>query len=124
MLMTIGQFSKITGFSIDTIRYYEKEKIINIDRDSIGRRVFSDSDVAWMIFIKKLKETGMPLKNIQHYSELRYQGDSTMVERLKLLENHKTDMIDNMNEMNNHLLNLDEKIDYYKKKIDHSEVEN
>lgn len=124
MLMTIGQFSKITGFSIDTIRYYEKEKIINIDRDSIGRRIFSDSDVAWMIFIKKLKETGMPLKNIQHYSELRYQGDSTMVERLKLLENHKNDMIDNMNEMNNHLLNLDEKIDYYKKKIDHSELEN
>lgn len=37
MIYSIGTFSELTGFSIDTIRYYEKQGIILTKRDLNNR---------------------------------------------------------------------------------------
>ena len=37
----------------------------------VNRRCYSDKDLSWIEFIKRLKDTGMPIKEIQHYAELR-----------------------------------------------------
>ena len=41
------------------MRYYEKKGLIRVNRDNSGRRCYSESDVEWIKFIKKLKDTGM-----------------------------------------------------------------
>ncbi len=43
----IGEFAKITGFSIHTLRYYEKEHLIMPARNSSNRRCYSDKDIEW-----------------------------------------------------------------------------
>lgn len=87
-MYSIGEFSKLTQLSIDTLRFYEKEGLLFPERDSANRRCYSDHDLEWTAFIQRLKGTGMPLKTIKTYSDLRRTGETTYQERLDLLEAH------------------------------------
>lgn len=117
IIMTIGEMSKKTNLPESTLRYYEKKKLLIVERDSNGRRVYSESDIEWIKFIRRLKETGMILKDIQHYSELRYLGQKTMPERLEMLQIHRKYVLDQQLKWNEYLQNLDSKIDFYQKSI-------
>lgn len=118
MQYSIGQFSKLINISEYTLRYYENEKLITPDRDNNGRRYYNDSDISWIEFIKRLKDTGMPIKEIWKYAELRSAGDSTLQERMDLLIKHQDTLQRKISELifNNEKLN--EKIDYYRQMID------
>lgn len=118
MKYSIGQFSKLINISEYTLRYYENEKLITPDRDNNGRRYYNDSDISWIEFIKRLKDTGMPIKEIRKYAELRSAGDSTLQERMDLLIKHQDTLQRKISELifNNEKLN--EKIDYYRQMID------
>lgn len=115
--MTIGEMSKKINLPESTLRYYEKKKLLIVERDKHGRRVYSESDVEWIKFIRRLKETGMLLKDIQHYSELRYAGRETMPERLKMLQIHREYVLEQQLQWKEYLQNLDNKIEYYKESI-------
>lgn len=117
MNYSIGQFSTITNISSPTLRYYEKEQLLVTNRDSIGRRFYTKEDMAWILFIKKLKDTGMSIKEIREYAILRYQGDSTMQQRLEILEKHKAFVMEEKEKWERNLQNLDEKIEIYKSKL-------
>ncbi|MDO5783884.1 MAG: MerR family transcriptional regulator [Eubacteriales bacterium] len=115
--MTIGEISEKTSLPESTLRYYEKKKLIKVSRDKNGRRDYVESDIEWIKFIRRLKETGMLLKDIQRYSELRYAGDSTMPERLKILQLHRQYVLEQQCKWNEYLQNLDHKIAFYKQSI-------
>ncbi|MEF1288846.1 MerR family transcriptional regulator [Vibrio sp. M260118] len=117
--MDIKHFSELVGLSAHTIRYYEKIDLLRgIKRDSGGRRYFTEHDVRWVQFIVRLKETGMPLKSIKQYSDLRHQGDSTLTARKELLEQHRNHLKAELEKQQNHLSALDAKITYYQGEID------
>jgi len=87
--MNIQTFSKLTKVSAHTLRYYEKIGLIKqIERNTSGHRYFTQKDIVWVEFIKRLKDTGMPLKQILSYAELREQGESTATARMKMLKLH------------------------------------
>ncbi len=115
--MTIGELAKATNISEHTLRYYEKRNLIRVERDSVGRRCYQDSDIEWVKFIKRLKDTGMLLKDIERYSQLRYQGDSTMQERLFMLLEHRLYVLEQRKKWDEYLENLDQKITFYKNAI-------
>ena len=71
---SIGEFSKVTGLGIHTLRYYEHENLIIPLRNASNRRRYSEKDIAWIAFIKRLKATGMPIKEIKKYAVLRAKG--------------------------------------------------
>lgn len=114
---SIGQFSALTGLSIDTLRYYEKEQLIRVMRSASGQRFYTEEDYHWILFLKRLKETGMAIKDIQAYSELRYQGDLTMHSRLNLLKKHRLFVLAEQEKWAANLSHLDEKIQVYEEKI-------
>ena len=76
--MKIGEIANKTNLPASTLRYYEKKGLLKVDRDKNGRRYYKESDIEWIKFIRRLKETGMLIKDIQHYSELRYVGSITI----------------------------------------------
>lgn len=115
--MLISQFSKAAGISPYTLRYYEKKGLIRVNRDSAGRRDYNEDDIEWARFIKRLKDTGMLLRDIRHYSDLRYEGDSTMEERMALLLRHREAVVEQQKKWDGYLKNLDEKIHIYQKRI-------
>lgn len=117
MTYSIGEFSIITGVSIHTLRYYEKEKLILPERKDNGRRCYTEEDTNWIHFIKRLKETGMPIREIQKYARLRAEGDSTMIDRREMLKKHRVFIEERINEWQEYLRNLNEKIEYYQTEI-------
>jgi len=48
---------------------------------------------------------------------LRYQGDSTTQQRLEILEKHKVAVVKEKEKWENNLQNLNEKIKFYKDKL-------
>ena len=80
--MKIGEFSKLVGLSISTLRYYEDQGFLHIERQN-GIRNYHAEDVGFVQFIKRLKDMGMPLANIKRYADLRYAGAHTVHEGYK-----------------------------------------
>lgn len=117
VVYSIGTFTKITGLSADTLRYYEKEGLILPERDANNRRIYSEKDIDWIEFILRLKETAMPISQIKTYARLRYEGDSTLEKRLDLLLDHQRFIYKEKEKLEQNMLHLNKKIDIYKEAI-------
>lgn len=88
--MKISELAKRTGLSAHTIRYYERIGLLPFaDRDTGGQRDYDETVLVWIGFLKRLKTTGMPIREMLQYAELRAQGDQTGPERRALLEQHR-----------------------------------
>ena len=114
---SIGEFSEVTGLGIHTLRYYEHENLITPVRNSSNRRRYSEKDILWIAFIKRLKATGMPIKEIKRYAALRTKGDSTLTERMEMLIRHRQSLKDQIRQLQEHEAMLDEKIAFYRQEI-------
>lgn len=114
---SIGEFSRVTGLGIHTLRYYEHENLIIPSRNSSDRRRYSEKDIAWIAFIKRLKATGMPIKEIKKYAQLRAAGDATLPERMELLMQHRQSLNQQIRQLQEHAAKLDEKISFYQEEI-------
>ncbi len=112
--MNIRKFSELTGMTAHTIRYYEKIGLFKkINRNDSGHRDFSLEDVTWAEFIKRLKDTGMPLDQILEYANLREQGQHTAGSRMALLEEHAMALERKIATEQHNLNKLKDKIRYY-----------
>ena len=116
---SIGEFSKVTGLGIHTLRYYEHENLIIPLRNASNRRRYSEKDIAWISFIKRLKATGMPIKEIKKYAALRAKGDITLSERMEMLVQHRQSLNEQIRQLQEHEAILDEKIAFYRQEIEH-----
>lgn len=84
-----GEVAEKTGFSLDTLRYYERIGLLaDIARTAGGQRVFTDDDVEWLLILRCLRDTGMPIAEMRRYAHLVRAGDETMAARLTLLQEH------------------------------------
>ena len=115
---SIGEFSKVTGLGIHTLRYYEHENLIVPLRNASNRRRYSEKDIAWIAFIKRLKATGMPIKEIKKYAVLRAKGDATLSERMEMLVQHRQSLNEQIKQLQEHEAKLDEKIAFYQQEIE------
>lgn len=112
----IQQVSKITGLSAHTLRYYEKIGLLDeVSRDEKGYRQYRESDLSWLNFLIRLRVTEMPIHKMKQFSDLRSQGDSTIAARRELLEDHRENVIEQMQQMQKYLGNIEDKISHYKK---------
>ncbi|MEV5709508.1 MULTISPECIES: MerR family transcriptional regulator [Actinoallomurus] len=84
-----AQTAEKTGFSIDTLRYYEKIGLLDrIDRTAAGRRRFSADDLGFLGILRCLRDTGMPIAEMRRYAEVSRCGEETFEERIAILEAH------------------------------------
>ncbi|KOO47536.1 MerR family transcriptional regulator [Priestia koreensis] len=114
-LFSIQQLAAITEMSSHTLRYYEKIGLIqHVQRDQNGYRQYSEFDLAWVQFLLRLRATGMSMIKMKEFSDLRYQGDTTISLRRELLEKHYQDTLMNMRELQINLKKMEEKIAHYR----------
>lgn len=63
--MNIGQLARQAGVPIDTVRYYERQQLLaTAQRSAGGYRVFSDTDLTRLRFIRRAKALGFTLEEI------------------------------------------------------------
>jgi DNA-binding transcriptional MerR regulator len=114
--LNIQQMVQATGLSAHTLRYYERAGLMieHVGRDEgNGYRSYSREHVAWIEFLKRLRATGMPIRDIQRYTELVRQGEHTMPARLQLLKQHQGRVEEHLKEVEQHLEAITTKIAYY-----------
>lgn len=111
--MRIGQVSERVGLPISTLRYYERRGIIRPGRSPEGYRDYTEQDLAWIAFVQRLLATGMPLAQVQEYARLRHEGDSTVPQRLEMLYKHRGDLETKLQELQEQMGFLNQKIQVY-----------
>ncbi|MER7547664.1 MerR family transcriptional regulator [Actinomadura sp.] len=117
-LYSPGETAEKSGFSIDTLRYYEKIGLLSgIARNASGRRVFSDDDLAWLSLLRCLRETGMPIAEMLRYSELARSGADTVQERLELLQDHDRRVEEQIATLREQQKHIRWKIDFYREAV-------
>ena len=116
MTYSIAEAAHRSGLSIDTLRYYERISLIDPPaRDSGGRRVYTDEDLGWLLFLTKLRTTGMPIKLMREYARLRRLGESSVAARKQILVEHRADVRARIDELLSCVEVLDYKIDNYER---------
>jgi MerR family mercuric resistance operon transcriptional regulator len=69
--LTIGKLSALTGVNIETIRYYERTKVLpRPPRTVSGRRVYQAADVRTLAFLKRARELGFSLDDVRALLQL------------------------------------------------------
>ena len=87
--LTIDEVAKRTGLTAYTLRYYERAGLIApVARAPGGQRRYAASDMEWIGFLLRLRETQMPIGQMQAFARLRSEGNATAPERRQLLEQH------------------------------------
>jgi len=111
--MKIGELAKRSGLSAHTIRYYERIGLLPYAvRDQSRRRDYDTSILTWIEFLGRLKSTGMPIRDMLRYAELREKG-GTEAQRREVLERHRHLIGAHVAELQACLLILDAKIAGY-----------
>src|SRR5437899_11505883 len=101
---SLQQVAQQAGLSIDTLRYYERIRLIEpVRRAPNGHCRYSQQDISWLHTLIRLRETDMPLAQMIHFAALRRQGDATTTERRLILEEH-------MHKLEQHMAALQRKI--------------
>ncbi|WP_206686043.1 MerR family transcriptional regulator [Kribbella qitaiheensis] len=112
--LTIAQVAERTGLSADTLRYYEKAGLIErVGRNTGNQRRYAASDLAWLEFLLRLRETGMSIAEMQRFAQLRAMGDTSVGDRLVMLREHRVALGERIAALLADAGAVDEKINHY-----------
>jgi DNA-binding transcriptional MerR regulator len=114
MRYTVSEVSEQTGFTIDTLRYYERLGLIERIERTGGKRRYRADDIRWLEFVSCLRDTGMPISGMRSFAELCRAGDETIPERIALLDEHRSAVETQIEDMRRRLAAITHKIDYYR----------
>lgn len=79
--LTIGEVARQTGVGIETVRFYERQGLLEEpERRASGYRQYDQEAVAALRFVRRAKELGFTLKEIKGLLALRLDAMATRVE--------------------------------------------
>ncbi|WP_431818222.1 MerR family transcriptional regulator [Gordonia jacobaea] len=87
--LTIAQAAEMLDVSAHTLRYYERVGLVDVPRDPSGNRRYDADAVRRLVFLTRMRLSGMAIRDLQHYVELVDEGDDTVPERLEMLLEHR-----------------------------------
>ncbi|WP_206491753.1 MerR family transcriptional regulator [Rhodococcus sp. KRD162] len=87
--LSIAEVAELLDISAHTLRYYERSGLIEVARDSLDHRRYDEAAVRRLVFLTRMRLSGMPMRDLQHYVELIDGGEQTVPERLDLLVEHR-----------------------------------
>jgi DNA-binding transcriptional MerR regulator len=111
--LTIRETASRTGLTTHTLRYYERLGLIVADRSASGHRRYRSSDIEWINVLICLRDTGMPIHRMIEFARLVRKGESTVPNRLALLETHRGDVLANIDRYRRYLKVIEQKIRAY-----------
>ncbi|WP_239616306.1 MerR family transcriptional regulator [Cohnella mopanensis] len=116
MEYTIKHVSERLRLPISTLRYYDREGLMPLlKRTETGTRKYSETDISWLELVCCLKNTGMPIEEIKEFMVLCLTGSTTSEQRKELLEQHKANILGQMEMLNRSLEMINYKLKNYNK---------
>ena len=91
--MQIGQLAQHAGVAIDTVRYYERQGLLpQPQRRASGYRQYGQQDISRLRFIRRAKDLGFSLQEIQDLLRLSGNQDADRAEVRTLAQQRLTDI--------------------------------
>lgn len=86
--MTIKEVAERYHLTQDTLRYYERVRMIpEVHRTSGGICDYQEEDLRWLELALCMRKAGLPMEAMIEYLRLYQEGDETIPARLELLQN-------------------------------------
>lgn len=108
----IKQFSRMTGVSIEAIRYYERIGVLAApNRSDNGYRRYTDEDIDRLRFIRRARQLDFTLDNITEILAIRDQGVQPCEYVQKLIRDKMSEVqtrIQELEQLRDELIALDE----------------
>jgi len=96
----IGEVSRLTGVNIETVRYYERIKIMpKPDRTEGGNRQYNHDQLKRLSFIKRCRELGFSLSEIRALLEMADGEDFTCGEVHQMTMAHLATVKQKLNDL-------------------------
>lgn len=112
--MNISEAAEKSGLTAVTLRYYERIGLIPpVTRGNGGVRLYKESDLGWIDFIKCMRNAGLSIESLIEYTALFDQGKDTVVARKEILIEEQKKMEERYNELGKTLEKLNKKIEHY-----------
>jgi MerR family transcriptional regulator, mercuric resistance operon regulatory protein len=91
--LSIGELSKRSEVNIETIRYYERIKLLPAPpRTASGRRVYGSTDLRILVFVRRSRELGFSLDEIRALLRLGGPEKASCREVREIATHHLTDI--------------------------------
>jgi DNA-binding transcriptional MerR regulator len=115
----IDEAARHTGVSAHTLRYYERIGLLApVGRAANGHRRYSDGDLGSVLFLTLLRQTGMPIRDMQAFIQLSRAGQHTIPHRVDLLEAHRDALRARLTVLAEHLGAIENKVEVYRALLD------
>lgn len=112
--ITIKEVSEKYSVTQDTLRYYERAGMIPpVARTTGGIRDYQEEDLAWVELALCMRSAGLSVEAISEYVRLARLGDSTIKDRLALLQNQREILLEQQRQITGTLDRLNYKISRY-----------
>lgn len=116
--MTIKEISEKYNISADTLRYYERVGMIPpVPRTESGIRNYGPEECGWIELAICMRRAGLPIEAMIEYVKLCQAGDSTIADRLQLLQYQKDKLLEQQAKTAETLEHLTYKIGVYEKAV-------
>ena len=113
-IITIKEVSEKYGVTQDTLRYYERAGMLPaVSRTAGGNRDYQENDLNWIELVLCMRNAGLSVDAIVKYVQLAQQGDSTIQDRLVLLQEQRETLLKQQRQIAETIHRLDGKIDWY-----------
>ena len=90
--LTIGRVAKLAGVNVETIRYYQRRRLIaEPDKPHMGYRRYPADIVKYIRFIKRAQALGFTLQEI---AELLRMEEARACRETRAMAAHKMELID------------------------------
>ncbi|MFP7697351.1 MerR family transcriptional regulator [Trueperella sp. LYQ143] len=124
MEYSIGKAAEMCDLPASTLRYYEKEGLVEPARTPAGVRRYSEEDIAWLQFIDHMRSTGMSIADLARYVKLR-RAKVAGAERelLEIMLRHEQHLIDKLAHYQTNLELVQYKIRMYQSELAEQDVD-
>ena len=105
------------GVSAHTLRYYERIGLVRVGRDASGYRRYDATAVRRLVFLTRMRTSGMTIRDLQRYVDMVEAGRDTVPERLAMLTEHRSVLRTRIDELQLALSATDYKIATYTREL-------
>lgn len=111
--LSIAEASRLLGISAYTLRYYEQQGLVHPGRNASGYREYSAFALRRLVFISRMRVSGMTMGDLKRYVSLVEQGEATVAERRQIMVEQRRRIQRQINELSLALEVTDYKIEAY-----------
>jgi len=100
--LLIGELSRRSDVNIETIRYYERIKLLPAPpRTASGRRVYGSTDLRVLVFVRRSRELGFSIDQIRALLRLGGPEKASCREVREIARHHLEDIRSKLHDLKN-----------------------